>query len=783
MTKPTLTTRISAHRAPLMLAGIAAAANVAVLLREPVPWLSPVAGCVLLFGLPICLLYAKLNWQGADPSERLGYALVLTLLLLMGGGWAIDIVLPHLGVSKPLDHLPVLLATDALIVVLALWQRHRWPSLTTVHLPTLAGKDRIVLALCGGVVVASVAGAIRLNNGAGGGVTLAMLAAAATVLVLMIAWRNSLNPGVVTTAVYGLAVALLLMTSLRGWYITGHDIQLEYRVFELTKSNGVWSMRNFRNSYNACLSITILPTMVSRVTRIADPYVYKLIFQLIFAYCPVLMYKLARRYASMSVAILAVVFFVSFPAFVNDMPFLNRQEVAFLFIASAFLMMTNRNIAVSTRRCFIALCSVGAVVAHYSSTYVLIGMVTIAWVLESVVPLALPALNAARRRLRLGPLTIRSAGRVRVIGLVNILILVGFCLLWTGVYTRTVSGFVDTVSAVEQSVRGSTGLGSRAGAVSYGVFSLRAPSGPEVMNDYEKHAMADTQAGRAGGVQYPLSLLSQYATPLVSEKNIPLTFLGRALRTLGLNVSSFNSLVRQAAAKLYQALLVVGLFAALFSKRRRFAPGVELYALACGAAVIVAIQVVLPIVSINYGIERAFQQALIILSPFAAFGTICLFKWLGNRWSLVLSTALAVFLFLSLSGALPQLLGGYSPQLNLNNAGLYYDLYYVHPQEVTAMHWLTALGTSRPGDVSSQVVANPYTFTPPQVVLPASLGTDIWPYYLTKTSYVFLGFQTVLEDQAVVSFDGDLIIYRYPIGLLNREKDLIYSSNGVHIYR
>lgn len=768
---------------PVALAAIAVAANVVVLLGQPVPWLSPVAGCVLLFGLPIFLLYSKLDWQWANPSERLGYSLVLTLLLLMGMGLAINVALPHFGVSKPLEHLPVLLAADALLVALGLWRRHRWPRFRAARLPSLAGKDKIVLALCGGVVLASIAGAIRLNNGAGGGVTLAMLVVAATLMVLLIAWRDSLEPGVVTTAVYCLATALLLMTSLRGWYITGHDIQGEYRVFEMAKSNGNWSMSRFQDPYNACLSITILPTLVSQLTRIADPYVYKLIFQLIFAYCPVLVYKLARRYASMEVALLAVIYFISFPTFFGDMPFLNRQELAFLFVAAAFLIMANTDAGLTLRRAFIAACSLGVVISHYSTTYVLAGTLVIAWVLGRMAPLALPAVNAARRRLKAPPLMAGSAGRAPVIGLVSILILVGASLLWTGVYTHTVSGLGHTLSAVVQSVRGSPVPGTRSSDVSYSLFSFGALSEQEAWRDYATSTLKETQAGRAAGVYYPREILSQYTAPVVAEKAIPVTTLGRALGRFGLKAPLVNTVVRRAAAGLYQVLLGVGLFAALFSKRRRFAPGAEFYVIACGAAIVVSLQVLLPVISIDYGILRAFQQALIVASPFVAFGTLAMFKWLGGRWSLALSSAVVVFLFLSLSGVLPEVLGGYPPQLNLNNAGLYYDLYYVHPQEVRGIAWLEGHVAVKPGQVQSEVETDRYTLNRLQTFTEVSLEADIWPTLLRKNANVFLGFQTVQKGQAAISYEGHQILYAYPVGLLDREKNLVYSSNGVRIYK
>ena len=135
-------------------------------------------------------------------------------------------------------------------------------------------------------------------------------------------------------ALYLLSAALLLMTSLRGWSVTGHDIQLEYRVFQLTAAHGKWDMSTFQNPYNACLSITLLPTQMAALLHVDDPYIYKVFFQLLFAACPVMVFLLARRYFSVRVAVLAVVYFIGFPTFFTDMPFLNRQEMALLFVAA-----------------------------------------------------------------------------------------------------------------------------------------------------------------------------------------------------------------------------------------------------------------------------------------------------------------------------------------------------------------------------------------------------------------------------------------------------------------
>jgi len=141
----------------------------------------------------------------------------------------------------------------------------------------------------------AVLGAIRLNNAGGGGLTLFMLVVALTTLGLLVAWRGRLRPGVVPVVLFGVSLGLLLMTSMRGWYTTGHDIQTEYQVFELTKVLARWKTSTFPDAYNACISITILPTMIWQWTRVADPYVFKVLFQVLFALCPVLVYRLVAE--------------------------------------------------------------------------------------------------------------------------------------------------------------------------------------------------------------------------------------------------------------------------------------------------------------------------------------------------------------------------------------------------------------------------------------------------------------------------------------------------------
>src|SRR6202044_571209 len=107
----------------------------------------------------------------------------------------------------------------------------------------------------------------------------------------------------------------------------------------------------------------------------------------------------------------------------------------------------------------------------------------------------------------------------------------------------------------------------------------------------------------------------------VPESSLPTTDLGRLVDDTGLKVSVINSLARAGAAKLLQLFVSVGLVTVIFFRRRRSGSSAELTALGCAALAIVALQVVLPVISVNYGVLRAFLQALIVFAPSVAVGS------------------------------------------------------------------------------------------------------------------------------------------------------------------
>jgi uncharacterized membrane protein len=239
-------------------------------------------------------------------------------------------------------------------------------------------------------------------------------------------------------------------------------------------------------------------------------------------------------------------------------------------------------------------------------------------------------------------------------------------------------------------------------------------------------------------------------------------------------------------AKLLQILVIFGLIYALYRRKYIRLLDSDFITLSIASLVFVALQVVLPVLSVEYGLLRAFQQSLILLGLFTVLGSIALFAWLPSR-ILRLSgpVILAILLFLSSTGVITHLLGGYDPQLNLDNSGTYYDIYYTHKPEISAINWLNNIAqqAQRINDTQVEVQADQYTTSRLASYSQLNITSDIYPGLIKKSDYVFLGYSNVNNHQATTSYNGDLITYTYPVQFLNQQKNLIYSNGGAEVYK
>jgi uncharacterized membrane protein len=95
--------------------------------------------------------------------------------------------------------------------------------------------------------------------------------------------------------VFLLALSLLWMLSSRSTGLVGWDVIQEFLVAQTTQLAGVWQLSDVKDAYNACLSITLLPTILGNISGVSIEFSYKYIFPLIFAHFPVLVYFFFKK--------------------------------------------------------------------------------------------------------------------------------------------------------------------------------------------------------------------------------------------------------------------------------------------------------------------------------------------------------------------------------------------------------------------------------------------------------------------------------------------------------
>jgi uncharacterized membrane protein len=753
---------------------LALAVNVMVVTDIEVPVFRAAAGFWFLIILPAYLLFTSSAWRHCGAVERLGYSVCTALLILMLAALVGNEILPLVNVQRPLDAGPVLITGDAVNLVLyALRSRYpervRWRG----GLAAVSKQELRLLAMAALCVALVVLGANRLNNGAGGQPTLIALAIIVLVVVFSLRWMAVVRESVVAIVIYLTSLSLLLSTSLRGWYITGHDIQDEYRVFQLTEAHGRWSMAYFHNAYNACLSITILPTELGQIIHVDNPYVYKLFFQLIFAICPVLVYGISRRYFSRRMSLLSVAYFIGFPTFFTDMPFLNRQEVALLFVATGVLAATNSVWSFRKRQLALTLAGVGVEVSHYSSMYFFVGVLIVSWLCRygaGVLTRSSPTwLDVLSRRLRWAP----GAGVSVTVGVIGVF--VATVILWGGLITGSSGQALRTSESAIQST-----------SLSLQLFDDGNSVPPSIaLADYRQATIRELFSAPSGTF-LPASAVVNAPTPVVAQQLNALTWLGQHLSVLGIPVVAINSVSRNLVAYCEELFLAVGLIRLLIPRRQeRRSIGQQLYWLSVGSVAMIGLITVIPALSADYGPLRAFQEGLIFFAPVVVIGSVTLFRPLFRRQAAVAAAVLWLGLFLNTSGLVPQLLGGNLAELNLNNSGSYYDLYYMSPQSVAAVSWLGQQPTALAYPIQATFIQSRYNFTSPNDVNGSKAIIDAYPTMIYRRGWVILGYPTVGRGLAYtfIPASDDLVEYKYPTWLLNEYKNLVYTNGSAVIYK
>ena len=720
--------------------------------------------------MPGLLLILCLRIKNLRNYEYLSYIIGFSLSLLILGGLLINSLLPLIGVIKPLSDIPVIVGYNLLLLILGVITFFRSKDLNlSISYPKFSKLNWFILLSSLVFLPLSIFGAVTLNNGGTNGVALSMIVGIVIYIFTVTLFRKHLVDDIFPPIIYFIGLALLLSYSLRSWHILGWDINLEYQMFQLTKTRLLWTVSNSLDPFNSCLSITILPTLFNTFLKINDEYIFKLVYQLLFAIVPINIFLIVRRYTSSLVAFFSSFLLMSQEFFYMGLTSVTRQEIALIFFTCSVLVLLNNKIEAKIRNVIFILFGASLVVAHYSTTYSALFLFFTAYFLI----LILRYINGKSQfinNLIIGNQRLKNVN----LKLIPLLILLVLTIIWNVFITKSANNLKYTISGMYRSIGETFTNNNRSQTVYSFLFNKNySYSSDQLDESIKKFSGQYLRLNKIDPVLkgeivdiYKPHLVSY--KPLLQEKNL---------------LTSISSYPYTIAKYIIMLSLFIGIIYLLMNKtNNNIYYDVEYLFLAIASLIFIILVVILPHISVAYNVERVFFQSLTFSSFFILIGMEIIFKSFRSlKYFLILSVLVIYMLYQS--GVTAPFTGNVL-RVNTSNTGMEYDEHYIHEEDISAIKW-----------ISNRYDNYMYIYMDFMAIpkFKAFAGRNInkiqyvIPNIIDKSNYVYASYSNTHGNIAfiddIIYSSGNTLAISYPFNFLNTNKNLVYNNGGAKIYK
>jgi uncharacterized membrane protein len=761
-----------------LLFGIVILTNIFQILHINIFLLGDILSILSLILIPGILILLILQIKMKSFWAILSFSVGLSLSFIMFGGLLINQALPLIGILQPLAWKFVIISFDIFFFVLFITAYLRSKnfkySIPQVKINFLDFNFFFIPIL---FPILAVLGAFSLNNNGTNLFNMILLGGICIYVLAITILYNKISKSILPSSLYFIGLSLLLMTSLRSWFTAGNDNMTEYFVFQLTKSHFIWNMNFYVDPYNACLSITILPTILSDFLRFNDMYIYKVVFQAIFALCPVILYLYVKKYFSQIMAFLAAMYFIAFPSFYSDMPFLNRQEIGFLFFALLLYVTFSTSISKKMSYVFYIIFGFSLIVSHYTSAYITLIIFPFTYILTKMYSFTKIQnyLSIITNKLYINPKNYFT--KHTYLSFFKILIILAFAVYWNPIFTKTSGNLGPILDNTLTNLITPNQTDTKSGDLADSIFFAHTPNPTTLLNQYITKQKVLASNDNFGSL-YNQNSYKNYPTKYLNEPVTPLTQIGKFLTSLHISVFDMQALARKLSAQQLQIFLLVGIIGLVFYKIKT-AIDREFLFLSFGTLTLVVLFLILPEISAAYGVSRLFQQGLFFFAPFIVLGTLFLFNFIRYSIRICLASILLILFFIIPVGFFSTITGDYNPQMNVNNDGILYNGYYVHKTDVLSAYWLK-------NNIKKNSLIQ--SDTPGRYKLIAFDGfsstlDEIFPPIIRKKAYVYLTNTNNPNRRVIVALESYIYNFSSPVQFLNQNKNLIYNNGSNEIFK
>lgn len=589
----------------------------------------------------------------------------------------------------------------------------------------------ISIALC-------LAGAVQLNNGGSNILIMCGLGVNALVIFITGVKIRHISETTIIAIIITSTINVLLITSLRSWGISGQDLKNEFKVYTLTNQIGYWSIDNLRDAYNACLSITIFPVVVSKLLNIDALYIFKIVYQLLFSVAVVATYSLTKQYIGKFYAFIAAIFLISMPTFSVDTPLQARQLMAFVFLSTIFLIWLSPRERIKQWKLLFLIFVFALVISHYSTTYVFLATLGLYTITRPIVGRFFKHSENYDKEFDLSPF------------LVAAIFLVAFA--WLSQTTNVSNSLYSSIGRSFSAITRTQNLNKTDDTL------------PE--NTIQSYVNTTKQNDN-------ITLEKSYAEIRIVNSNLqPSSLVENLGQKTGISIPNLTrNIYYKFGIIVLIFLITTGLITMLAIKKRSDKNIIPLQVIVLSLVLIglVFLQYVLPGINGSYGITRTFIQAFFIFAIPLSFGMRTIFRSEMGIISRTLAASITLVFFLTYTGFIPQLTGGIRPQLSLNNSGNYYSTFYENKSDKLAFIW-----TEENIPSSYDLKAPSYSYSTILAYRPNYPfgGVGILPFQVRDSDYILFN-RSINRDSVIYILDNQAIVVNKDL-YNNRPK--VYSN-------
>ena len=352
-------------------------ADLAILLN--IPFLRQILGFFFLTLVPGLLILQILKLNKVNTTETILYSVGLSVAFLMFIGFFMNTLYPPLGIPNPISTSHLMITITIIIIILSIisYQRNKnFSTSTSINLKDLLSPSVLFLVL---LPILAVLGAYLVTFYENNVILLLLIVLIA--LTVILAMFDVIPVRLYPLAIVMIALALLFHHGFTYFYLCGRcDGGYCYYLYTLVFKNSLWDS-TIEHSYNAMLSVVMLPTIYSKLLNMDGMWVIKIIYSAIFTMVPLALYQAYRKQINDKTAFLSVFFFMSFSLFYIMMRAIPRQAIAELFFALFILLIVDKDMNKKIKAPLMIIFVTALAVSHYGLSYFFMVYLIVAWLL------------------------------------------------------------------------------------------------------------------------------------------------------------------------------------------------------------------------------------------------------------------------------------------------------------------------------------------------------------------------------------------------------------------